>query len=128
MAQIELPCGDSTLPVTIPDKWLGEVARPQAVSPTFDVPALIASALDHPIGSPSLSQLVEPGQKIALIVDDYTRKTPAHLILPYMLQQLLSAGVGQEDIRIVVALGTHRQMSQAEIVAKQKSDSLHVLR
>lgn len=122
MAQIELPYGNRSLPVTIPDEWLGEVTCPQAVPPAPDIPGLIAAALDHPIGSPSLSQLVGPGQTVALIVDDYTRKTPVPQILPLMLQRLLSAGVMQEDICIVVALGTHRQMSQAEIVDKVGAD------
>lgn len=122
MADIELPYGSDMLPITIPDEWLGEVARPQPVAPAPDVHALIASALDHPIGSPPLLELAKPGQRVAIMVDDYTRKTPVHQILPLVLQRLSSAGVAQEDIRIVAALGTHRPMTQAEIVAKVGAD------
>ena len=38
--------------------------------------ALVEAALDHPIGTQPLTQLAQPGQRVAVIVDDYTRKTP----------------------------------------------------
>jgi nickel-dependent lactate racemase len=62
--------------------------------------------------------LARPGQRVAVIVDDYTRKTPAAQMLPPILERLLAAGVERGDIRIVAALGTHRPMSPEELVAK----------
>jgi nickel-dependent lactate racemase len=118
MAFFELPYGNSTLPVSIPEVWLGGIAIPRALSPSPDVPLLIVKALNNPIGTAPLSELVKPGQKVAIIVDDYTRKTPVDLLLPPVLEQLLAAGVAPADIRLVVALGTHRPMTRAEIMAK----------
>jgi nickel-dependent lactate racemase len=104
--------------VTIPDRWLGEIATPQPVEPPADPVTLITAALDQPIGAPPLKELAQPGQQVALIIDDYTRKTPIHLLLPPVLQELSLAGVAPADIRLVVAPGTHRPMSQAEIMGK----------
>jgi len=118
MAFFELPYGNSTLPVSVPEVWLGEIATPQAVEPHPDVPLLITKALNNPIGTPPLSEIVKPGQRVTITVDDYTRKTPVDLLLPPVLEQLLAAGVTQADIRLVVALGTHRPMTRAEIMAK----------
>ena len=117
-----MPYGHTLLKVTLPDHWLGEVAALRTVTPAPDVHALLASALRQPIGSPPLSQLAKPGQTAAVIVDDYTRKTPVRQFLPLVLEQLLAAGIGQRDIRIVIALGTHRPMTEAEIVAKVGAD------
>lgn len=118
MASFELPYGQRRLPVTIPDRWLGKIATPQPSVPPADPLTLITAALDRPIGAPPLRKLAQPGQKVALIIDDYTRKTPIHLLLPPVLAQLSLAGVAPADIRLVVAPGTHRPMSQAEINAK----------
>jgi lactate racemase len=82
----------------------------------------IQGALDRPIGAPALNEIARPRQKVALIVDDITRKTPAGLILPHVLSRLAEAGVAADDVRIVVALGTHRAMSEAEVVAKLGRD------
>jgi nickel-dependent lactate racemase len=38
--------------------------------------------------------------------------------LPHVLDQLFDGGIKPEDVRIVIALGTHRPMTQAEITAK----------
>lgn len=118
MAQIELPFGRGTLRVDIPDAVLGEVVSPRPVEAAVDAGALIETALDSPIGSPRLEQIVQPGQKVAVIIDDNTRETPIHLMLPHVLERLAAVAIRREDIRIVMALGTHRPMTEAEIMAK----------
>jgi nickel-dependent lactate racemase len=118
MLRVELPQGRSHLTVAIPDDWLAEVVHPRPLSPDADATTLVTSALDHPIGTPPLAQLAGAGQRVAIIVDDYTRKTPIALMLPPVLEGLLAAGIEPGDIRIVVALGTHRPMTQEELAIK----------
>ncbi len=118
MATLELPYGRRKLAVTLPDEWLGESVSPRPVIPATDISSLLAAALAQPIGSPPLRERVKPGQKVAVIVDDTTRQTPVALFLPVVLAQLLAAGVDRQDIRLVVALGTHRPLTPAEIEAK----------
>jgi len=52
---------------------------------------------------------------VLLLVDDITRPTPHRAILPPLLDELKKTGVRDEDIRILIALGTHRGMSDREI-------------
>lgn len=122
MTHITLHYGHDVLPITIPSENLGEVIRPRAVEPARDALMLIRAAINAPIGTRPLSELVQAGQTVAIIMDDVTRATPAHLIVPLLLELLHAAGVRAEDIRLVVALGTHRPMSEAEIVAKVGAD------
>ena len=118
MAQIDLPYGDGILSFEIDKGMLGEVVAPRLVETAPDAGAEIRYAMERPIGSPPLSELVRHGQKIALIIDDITRQTPTHLILPPILHRLERAGIEKEAISIVFALGTHRPMTESEIHKK----------
>lgn len=68
----------------------------------------VQDALKHPIGTPRLGELVRPGQKIVIITSDITRPCPSHVILPELLRELSEAGVRDEQITVVFALGSHR--------------------
>lgn len=123
MTHLELPQSPhARRGVAIPAAWLGPIVYPPAAIPAPAAPALIAAALGQPIGRPPLTELVISGQTVAILVDDYTRKTPAHLLLPPLLAQLQAGGVARQDICIVIALGTHRPMTATEITAKLGAD------
>jgi nickel-dependent lactate racemase len=62
--------------------------------------------------------MTQPGMQVSVIVDDYTRKTPIDQVLPLILEELHAAGIARADVRIVIAAGSHRLMSQPEIIAK----------
>lgn len=68
----------------------------------------IRYALDNPISSPKLSEIVNKGEKIVIITSDITRPVPSKIILPLVIEEILKAGVSKEDITIVFALGIHR--------------------
>lgn len=74
----------------------------------------IKRALQNPIGSPVLSQIVKPGEKIVIISSDITRPLPGAVVLPVLVDELYEAGVNKEDITIVFALGSHRGHTEAE--------------
>jgi nickel-dependent lactate racemase len=75
-------------------------------------------ALDNPIGVPRIEKTVRAGNKICIICDDVTRMTPAREILAELLPRLHGAGVAKSDIFIVMALGSHRKMTDAELEQK----------
>jgi nickel-dependent lactate racemase len=79
---------------------------------------IIATAVRNPISAPRLAELVKPGERVLLLADDITRATPAHRILPCILEELAAAHVPDADIRVLMSLGTHRKMSEAELTAK----------
>lgn len=74
---------------------------------------LVEAALDAPYGTPRLEELVKPGSKVALIVDDITRPTPRQLLLEVITRRL--SAIPGLQISIVLALGTHRPETQSEI-------------
>jgi len=99
------------------------VLEPKDVEPLYDIEGEIRRSLKSPIMSGKIRDIVEPRMKIAVLCDDYTRKTPAHLILPPVLDELKSASVNRDNIKIVIALGTHRPATEQEIVKKVGEDA-----
>ena len=67
----------------------------------------IRRALDHPIGSPKIEELARPGMDVVLLFDDLQRPTPVHLALPEILNRLNHAGIPDERITAICAIGTH---------------------
>ncbi|MBW2304740.1 MAG: nickel-dependent lactate racemase [Deltaproteobacteria bacterium] len=118
MPTVEIPFGGKTVSVEIPEGCLGAVVGPRRVPPAPDPVGEIESALARPIGTPPLEKLLRPGRKAAVIIDDITRKTPTALMLPPVLNLLTSAGIPPADITIVIALGTHRPMTEEEVLYK----------
>ncbi|MEM4519535.1 MAG: nickel-dependent lactate racemase [Sulfolobales archaeon] len=81
-----------------------------------DVNKAISEAVKTPIGCKPLSELLRPGMKVVIVADDITRATPRDKILPVLLNELNKAGIPDNDITVVIALGTHRYMTDEEIL------------
>ena len=75
----------------------------------------VRQAIRNPIGSPALRDIVKPGQTVAFIVNDPTRVARSYVFLPVLLDELNAAGIPDENMRIVFALGTHRAMTEVEM-------------
>ncbi|MEM2725067.1 MAG: nickel-dependent lactate racemase, partial [Candidatus Nezhaarchaeales archaeon] len=84
--------------------------------PPIDEVRAVKEALRKPIASKPLSEIAGPGMKAVVVVDDITRATPRQRILPVILDELNHAGILDSDIKIVIALGTHRYLKSEEIV------------
>jgi len=115
---IKLPYDKECVSVEIPDcnlSWVAKVVTPKESFATQD--DIITQALANPIGSPRLSEIVDSRKKIVIIVDDITRPTPVYKLLPHILQELYYGGALVENIKVVIALGTHRIMKKKEIIA-----------
>ncbi|MFZ5966103.1 MAG: nickel-dependent lactate racemase [Bacillota bacterium] len=74
----------------------------------------IKRALQEPIGSPRLRDIVKQGEKIAIVTSDITRPMPSKIVLPLVLEELYAANIPDEDIKIVFALGSHRSHTEEE--------------
>lgn len=117
-AQITLPYADEQLTFTMSSGNLEAILTPNTPSTIPDPLQEVLRAIAHPIGCSPLSELVTSQSRVVILSDDNTRLTPAHLIVPVMLEQLYSAGVKKNNIKIITALGTHRAMTTEEIEQK----------
>jgi nickel-dependent lactate racemase len=107
---IELAYGKSSFAVSV----TGDLLAPRAAPPVPDETRAVFDALEHPIGTPPLAQIVKPGERVAIVVNDITRLARADLLLPPIVETLNAAGIPDGDIFIVFALGIHRPQTDEE--------------
>ena len=112
--QIELGFGTGVQRLDVPDKNLLGILTPNPVEKDLTGEAEVKRALEHPIGTPKLREIVKPGEKIAVITSDITRPMPTYKVMPVLLDELYAAGVKPEDITLVFALGSHRRQTPEE--------------
>jgi nickel-dependent lactate racemase len=67
----------------------------------------IRHALREPIGTRSLAKIAAGKKEAVIIVDDLTRATRAHQILPHLLTELKTAGISDDHIRFIIGGGLH---------------------
>jgi nickel-dependent lactate racemase len=116
LTPISFPYGDGALTANIPERNLMGIVRPnEAAMERRDEAKILRAALDHPVGSLPLRQLAHKGQRVCIVTSDITRPCPSARLLPAVLGELAAAGVPDEDIVIVIGLGLHRLMTEAEI-------------
>jgi lactate racemase len=111
MTLFSLKYGSDTLTTRLPGAHLLTARVPV---PPADAAALVGQALDRPLGSPPLEEIVRAGEKVVIVTSDITRYTGSEHYLPVLIERLNRIGVADVDIEIVIALGIHRAQSVHE--------------
>lgn len=93
-----------------------KVVRTKDFTPMQDVEHQVLQAVENPIGSPALSEIIKPGDTVAFICNDPTRVANSDIFMPILVNEMNRLGVPDENMRIVFSLGTHRAMTDAEMV------------
>jgi len=105
-----------TFDLTFPDSWELTVSHMKGGPDIGDDG--IRRALAEPIGAPRLRDVARGRRDAAILVDDLTRPTPAYRILPYILEELAVGGLGDDRVRIVFAVASHRPMTREDMIKK----------
>lgn len=107
--------GDSEVTIALPEEQIINVIEGKSVEAITDVSAAIKAAINNPIDSPPLKELVKAGDKVVIIASDITRQWIKYpQFLPTLLDELNQAGVPDTDIKLVVSLGSHRRHTEQE--------------
>jgi len=115
---LEIPYGERRISFELDDRRVLKIVNPSEISPSPNPTLEIEQSLKNPIQGQRINELSPKGKTIAIAVDDVTRVTPTHIILPPILKSLESAGANRKDIKIIIALGTHREMTEQEMKDK----------
>ena len=96
------------------------VYPPDSLPGVRDVTGAIRHALDNPLGSEPLRDLLRPGMRLTISLDDISLPLPPMRtpdIRGRVIEQVLelAARQGVDDVQIVVANSLHRRMTPAEI-------------
>ena len=104
--------------VDVPEQNILAILAPKILESEGGKDNIIEDAIYNPIGSVGISEAVSSSDSVLILIDDNTRKTPVHKILPLVINELQTAGVPKKQIRIMVATGTHRSMTIEEKIKK----------
>lgn len=119
MAIVKFPYGKEMIPLEIADERLKGVL----VSNLHDYKSeksqteLVREALEHPIGTPKLSELAKGKEKVVIIASDHTRPVPSKAIIPPMLEEIRK-GNPDAKITILISTGCHRGTTKEELINK----------
>ena len=74
----------------------------------------IGAALDAPIDSSPLEDLIAPGHTVLIVASDATRATGGAQIINLLVRRLIQNGIQPSDIAIIFATGIHRAVRPDE--------------
>jgi nickel-dependent lactate racemase len=74
----------------------------------------IGAALDAPIDSSPLEEIVSAGETVLIVVSDATRATASAQVVNLLVRRLIESGISPSDIRIIFATGIHRAVTTEE--------------
>ena len=92
----ELKKGNEVEKVILPKQPV--ILNPANLPEDLDEAAVVKKALEEPIGSKRLNQIVKPGDKIVIITSDITRPMPTGKVMDPLMEELLSAGVSPDTV------------------------------
>ena len=114
MVDVWLPYGKTDVCVRVPARNLLGTIEPKDRAAAPDQKAEVERALKEPIGTKRLLEIAKPESKVAIVVDDATRKAPSERMLIPVLAELNEAGVKDENVTVIFGCGTHRAVKPEE--------------
>jgi nickel-dependent lactate racemase len=123
--KVTLPYGQKSIGILIPENNLVGVYSPRDATTVTDIKAEIRRALAAPIGALPLREQLRGRRNAVLVADDNTRLTPTDLLIPILLDECNAAGLPDPAIAVIIALGTHRPMTNEEILAKFGAETVN---
>ena len=113
MAQVDLAYGTGAFNFEYDESRFDLLEPVKTVSrPMADIE--INDAIDSPIGSRSIDDLVGNGDTVLIVVSDATRATASAQIINLIVRRIIAAGVAPGGIGIIFATGIHRPTTVEE--------------
>jgi lactate racemase len=112
--QTRVAYGDTGLWLDVPDN--STIVTPSHRPAAADQRQAVRDALRRPVAGPPLRERVGRGQTVAISACDITRPQPRQVMIPVLLEEL-DGIVDLDDVVVLVATGTHRANTPAELRA-----------
>ncbi|UNC93314.1 nickel-dependent lactate racemase family protein [Candidatus Contubernalis alkaliaceticus] len=112
ITNIKLSYGKKKLPLALKENFKMITPPPHPVPK--DANSVIQDALNNPYDSKPLKQIASAGDKVVILVSDSTRITRSEIFLPLIVEEINASGIPDRDITILIATGTHKNISHQE--------------
>ena len=112
MSTIQLGYGRASINFDFDPARFDVLTGDHASTPLTD--AEIGAALDSPIDSPSLAELIDASDSVLIVASDATRATGSAQVINLLVRRLIQNGIAPADIAIIFATGIHRAVRDEE--------------
>ena len=112
--------GDDLLTLDFPPGWRVDVCLPADAEDIGDDE--IERSFASPIGIGRIRDQACAAASACIVIDDLSRPTPSHRVLPYILRELDAAGIDSDEILILAGVANHRPMMREDFVKKCGED------
>lgn len=112
-----IPYHKTYLPIEIPDENFvcSLVSDSENFKASGNEQEIVERALDNPIGSKSLEEMVRGKKRMVIISSDHTRPVPSRVTMPIILRRIRQANPDIK-ITILIATGFHRPTTRQELL------------
>jgi len=107
--------GDKQVQVDLPQQSIIACPQIKDAEKICNLESAIITSLQNPIASLPLARLARNRRNAVVVIPDMTRPLPTSTVLPMILDELNAGGLKDCSIKAIVALGTHRPMTEKEI-------------
>ncbi len=108
---MELKYGTTSFPFELPPGKVIAALQAAPLHSEDDPQAIVRTALDS---CRHIIKTFRPGERVVIITSDITRYTGSEVYLPLLVERLNAAGIRDENIEVIVALGIHRRQTPHE--------------
>jgi nickel-dependent lactate racemase len=108
--------GDKDLQLKFPDSWDVSVFEMENTSELSQED--IEKALLNPIGKSTIQEIAKGKSNAVIAVEDISRPVQAESILEIVLNELNLAGITNDNITLIYAVGAHRPMNRQDSIKK----------
>lgn len=115
MNEVQLPYGRDVVEFTFGAgqfSIISDAATPEKPLTDFEVGA----ALDSPIHSPPLDEIIDNDDSVLIVVSDATRPTGSAQVVNLLVRRLVQIGVSPSRMAVIFATGIHRPVTEHEKV------------
>jgi nickel-dependent lactate racemase len=110
--------GEQQERLDFPKDWQVDVMRLAGEGRPTLSPEQIIQKLRSPIGTKQLRDIAAGKKSAVVTFDDLSRPTPVHLIAEHVANELNAAGIDDDHILFICAIGSHQSMTHMEAMWK----------
>lgn len=121
--KIKIPYGKTNMEAELNDSRVSSVLLSgiHHYTPAISQQELVCQALENPISSKRLCDMAKDKKNILIITSDHTRPVPSSITLLLLLREIRMENT-DVNIKILIATGLHRPMTQDEMADKFGAD------
>jgi len=99
--------GNTELELNFPSSWTVSFCPMKGGEREKLTPQEMEKSFLNPVGSKPISEMARGKKEVVILFDDLARPTPVYEIVPLVLQELEKAGISDQQVRFIAALGAH---------------------